>query len=100
MDDDDFDKEVKELVQWSENLDYDEYVRSWFQLSTSNASENFIQSHQFKIWIKYYTIKKISISWFFLLNGVHLVDLEYKIAQQGNPQTDLTVRCAFPIIHY
>lgn len=30
MDEDDFDKEVKDLIEWSNNLDYDEYVRDWF----------------------------------------------------------------------
>ena len=34
MDEEDFDKEVKDLIEWSNNLDYDEYVRDWFQLST------------------------------------------------------------------
>ena len=42
MDEKDFDKEVKDLIEWSKNLDYEEYVRDWFHLSTSNASENFI----------------------------------------------------------
>lgn len=30
MDEEDFDKEVKDLIEWSNNLDYDEYVRDWF----------------------------------------------------------------------
>ena len=41
MDENEFDDHVKELIEWSDNLDYDKYVRDWFQLSTSNASENF-----------------------------------------------------------
>ncbi|CAK71127.1 unnamed protein product (macronuclear) [Paramecium tetraurelia] len=51
MDDDEFDKEVQNLIDWSENLDYDKYMTEWFQLSTSNASENYVvqQIHQTKI---------------------------------------------------
>ncbi|EAR82342.2 hypothetical protein TTHERM_01193620 (macronuclear) [Tetrahymena thermophila SB210] len=41
MDENQFEVEVKELIEWSKNLDYDEYVKDWFQLSTSNASEAF-----------------------------------------------------------
>lgn len=42
MDEDEFETEVKDLIEWSKNLDYDEYVKEWFHLSTSNASETFI----------------------------------------------------------
>ncbi len=42
MEEDEFDSEVKDLIEWSKNLDYDEYVKEWFHLSTSNASEAFI----------------------------------------------------------
>ncbi|KRX09150.1 hypothetical protein PPERSA_08866 [Pseudocohnilembus persalinus] len=42
LEEDDFDEQVNELIEWSDNLDYDSYVKDWFQLSTSNASENFV----------------------------------------------------------
>lgn len=42
MDEDQFESEVKDLIEWSNNLDYNEYVKDWFQLSTSNASEAFV----------------------------------------------------------
>lgn len=42
MDEGEFDHEVKELIEWSKNLDYNEYVKDWFHLSTSNASEAFV----------------------------------------------------------
>ena len=30
VDDDEFENEVNELVNWSENLDFDKYVSNWF----------------------------------------------------------------------
>ena len=30
MDEDEFDSEVNELIEWSNNLDYDQYVKDWF----------------------------------------------------------------------
>jgi len=30
-DDDEFEEEVKELVNWSEQLDFDKYVTNWYQ---------------------------------------------------------------------
>ena len=39
-DDDEFEDEVKELVNWSEQLDFDKYVSNWYIQSTSNFDEN------------------------------------------------------------
>jgi len=36
-----FEKEVNDLIEWSENLDFDQYVDNWTKLSTSNQS-NFV----------------------------------------------------------
>ena len=30
MNENEFDDQVKDLIEWSENLDYDQYVRDWF----------------------------------------------------------------------
>jgi hypothetical protein len=30
VDDEEFEEEVKELVNWSEKLDYDNYIENWF----------------------------------------------------------------------
>ncbi|KAM3144218.1 hypothetical protein pb186bvf_003680 [Paramecium bursaria] len=43
LDDDQFDKEVQNLIEWTENLNFDKYMEEWFQLSTSNASENYVK---------------------------------------------------------
>ena len=40
---DEFDKEVNDLIEWSENLDYENYIRNWYVLSTSNASNFYSQ---------------------------------------------------------
>ncbi len=32
---------MKELINWTEALDYDNYVKEWFSISTSNMSNNF-----------------------------------------------------------
>lgn len=42
MNEDEFDNEVKDLIEWSNNLDFDSYIKDWFHLSTSNASEKFV----------------------------------------------------------
>ncbi len=42
LEDEDLDKEVSELISWSENLDYDSYVKDWYQVSTSESSANFV----------------------------------------------------------
>ncbi|EGR30988.1 hypothetical protein IMG5_120040 [Ichthyophthirius multifiliis] len=42
LNEDQFNNEVKDLIEWSKNLDFDEYIKDWFQLSTSNASEAFV----------------------------------------------------------
>jgi len=31
MNEKDFDEEVKDLIEWSTNLDYDSYVRDWYK---------------------------------------------------------------------
>ena len=30
MDEEEFDKEVNDLIEWSENLDFDNYIKDWF----------------------------------------------------------------------
>jgi hypothetical protein len=42
MNEDEFEDEVKELIEWSNNLDFDTYVKDWFQLSTSNTSGAYV----------------------------------------------------------
>lgn len=34
--------EVTNLIEWSENLDFDSYVKDWYQLSTSQNSAAFV----------------------------------------------------------
>lgn len=52
---DQFDKEVNDLIEWSENLDYENYIRNWYVLSTSNASNFYSQvkyeKYLFLVWL-------------------------------------------------
>ena len=42
IDSEEFEKEVNELMEWSENLDFEAYVKDWYYLSTSESSANFV----------------------------------------------------------
>ena len=42
MDDQQFDNEVKELIEWSEQLDFDSYLNEWNMIATSAKSNDFI----------------------------------------------------------
>ena len=42
MEDNQFDSEVKELIEWSEQLDFDEYLNEWNQIATSAKSDDFV----------------------------------------------------------
>jgi hypothetical protein len=42
VDSEEFEMEVNELVEWSENLNFDHYVKDWYVLSTSQSSSDFI----------------------------------------------------------
>lgn len=42
LEDEELDKEISDLINWSENLDYDSYVKDWYQISTSESSANFV----------------------------------------------------------
>ena len=33
---------MSELINWSENLNYEAYVKDWYYLSTSETSKNFV----------------------------------------------------------
>lgn len=33
---------MNELIEWSENLDFDSYVQTWSKLSTSDYTDNYI----------------------------------------------------------
>jgi hypothetical protein len=35
LDDNDFDDEVNNLIEWCEDLDYEKYVGNWHSLATS-----------------------------------------------------------------
>lgn len=35
LEDEELDQEISDLINWSENLDYDSYVKDWYQISTS-----------------------------------------------------------------
>jgi hypothetical protein len=35
----DFDKEVNNLIEWCEDLDYEKYIDSWHEVATSNKPE-------------------------------------------------------------
>ena len=39
-----FDDEVRELLEWSDNLDFDKYFGEWQKMSTSDKSENYSNS--------------------------------------------------------
>lgn len=38
VDSEEFEKQVNDLVEWTENLDFESYVKDWYQLSTSQSS--------------------------------------------------------------
>jgi len=42
LDENNFDNEVNELIEWSENLDFESYVDGWAKLCTSNQSSNHV----------------------------------------------------------
>jgi len=44
MNDDQFEEEVKELIEWSEQLDFDSYLNEWNMIATSAKSNDFIPS--------------------------------------------------------
>ena len=33
------------MIEWSENLDFESYVKDWYQLSTSQNSANFVPKY-------------------------------------------------------
>lgn len=33
---------MEDLVEWTENLDFESYVKDWYQLSTSQSSSEFV----------------------------------------------------------
>lgn len=33
---------MDELLEWTENLNFDAYVKDWYQLSTSESSKDFV----------------------------------------------------------
>lgn len=35
-------QEVGELLEWTENLNFDAYVKDWYQLSTSQGTKQFV----------------------------------------------------------
>jgi len=39
MQDDDFEDEVNNLIEWCEDLDYEKYAESWHEVATSNLAE-------------------------------------------------------------
>ena len=46
MDDGEFDTEVKELIEWSEQLDFDSYLREWDMIATSAKSNDFVPEYK------------------------------------------------------
>ena len=45
LNDKDFDiesEEMDELLEWTENLNFDTYVKDWYYLSTSESSKDFV----------------------------------------------------------
>ncbi len=38
LDDEDFDDEVNNLIEWCEDLDYEKYIGNWHELATSAQS--------------------------------------------------------------
>ena len=40
IDDEAFEKEVNNLIEWCEDLDYEKYIGNWHQLATSAYSGN------------------------------------------------------------
>jgi len=33
---------MDELLEWSDNLNFDNYMKDWYQLSTSESSKDFV----------------------------------------------------------
>ena len=40
LDDDDFDKEANNLIEWCEDLDYEKYINNWYSLATSSYQQD------------------------------------------------------------
>lgn len=68
-----FDQEVQNLIAWTDNLDYDKYVAEWFQLSTSNASENYVRAPVY-VWLWSIFSKRLSIRFSKKLNDQYSND--------------------------
>ena len=52
MENQEFDVEVNNLIEWCEDLDYEKYTENWHEIATSNKPEAphaTIQSQPFKI---------------------------------------------------
>lgn len=45
MEDEQFECEVKELIEWSEQLDFDEYLKEWDMIATSAKSNDFVPDY-------------------------------------------------------
>jgi len=39
MENQDFDMEVNNLIEWCEDLDYEKYTENWHEIATSNKTE-------------------------------------------------------------
>lgn len=39
MENDEFDDEVNNLIEWCEDLDYEKYTENWHEIATSNTVE-------------------------------------------------------------
>ena len=39
MQNDEFDSEVNNLIEWCEDLDYEQYTKNWHEIATSNKPE-------------------------------------------------------------
>ena len=39
MDNEEFDDEVNNLIEWCEDLDYEKYTENWHEIATSNKAE-------------------------------------------------------------
>ena len=52
MHNDEFDNEVNNLIEWCEDLDYEQYTKNWHEIATSNKPElpaQTIASQPYKI---------------------------------------------------
>lgn len=39
MENEEFDDEVNNLIEWCEDLDYEKYTENWHEIATSNTTE-------------------------------------------------------------